>query len=324
MSRRGWTVAAAVGAAAVGGAVALQRADARWATAPNPTRREELLLPAGDRLTVETDDGARLAVTVAGRGPTVVLSHCWTGGREVWAPVAHRLLRRGHRVVLYDQRGHGSSTTGDDGFTIPRLGADLRAVLEALDARDAVVAGHSMGGMSVQSLVAHHRAAMAGRVAGLVLVATAASGLSQGRRDRRLTRAVASRAVDRALGGRFGHALVRGTVGRSVVRDHLVTTRDLFVACAPATRSGCLSAMQTLDLREGLADLDVPTAITVGTRDLLTPVSRARELARLLPHARFEVHEGLGHMLPLEAPDEVADLIADTVAEAVPADRMAG
>jgi non-heme chloroperoxidase len=323
MSRRGWTLAAALSAAAVGGAVALHRTDARWARTPNPARREELLPPAGDRLTVETDDGARLEATVAGRGPTVVLSHCWTGGREVWAPVAHRLLHHGHRVVLYDQRGHGASTVGDDGFTIPRLGADLRAVIEAVDVRDAVIAGHSMGGMSVQSLVAHHRPALAGRIAGLVLVATAASGLSQGGRDRRLTRVVGGRAVERALRGRFGHLLVRGTVGTSVVRDHLITTRDLFVACEPATRAGCLSAIQTLDLRDGLADLDVPTAITVGTRDTLTPLSRARELADLLPHARLDVHEGLGHMLPLEAPDEIARLISDTARAAADTGRVA-
>lgn len=323
MSRRGPTIVAAAGVAAVGAAVALRRTDARWATTPNPCRHEDMLLPPGEKLTVETDDGARLAVTVAGTGPTVVLSHCWTGGREVWAPVAHRLLRRGHRVVLYDQRGHGSSTVGDDGLTIPRLGADLRTVLEAADARDAVVAGHSMGGMSVQSLVAHHRHTLPGRVAGLVLVATAASGLSQGARDRRLTRAVGSDGLSRALGTRFGHVLVRGTVGASVCRDHLVTIRDLFVACEPATRAGWLTAMQTLDLREGLADLDLPTAITVGTRDLLTPPSRTRELADLLPHARLEIHEGLGHMLPIEAPDEVTDLIADTMAETAAGRRAA-
>ena len=64
-------------------------------------------------------------VTVAGDGPPVVLAHCWTGGREVWAPVANRLVRRGHQVVLYDQRGHGSSSVGDDGLTIERLGAEL-------------------------------------------------------------------------------------------------------------------------------------------------------------------------------------------------------
>lgn len=319
MARRGWTSAAGVGALALVATVALlERADRRWAAAENPCGSDGLLLPPGDRLTVTTDDGARLAGTVAGEGPTVVLSHCWTGRREIWAPVAHRLLSRGHRVVLYDQRGHGSSTVGRDGYTIPRLGADLKAVLDATDARDAILAGHSMGGMAAQSLVAHHPETVADRVAGMVLVATAASGISRGVLDRRLTRIVGSRALERLFTGRYGHALTRGSVGATVCRDHLVATRDFFVACPSQTRSTWLSAMQRLDLRAALQDLDLPAAIAVGSRDTLTPVSRARELARLLPRARLDVHEGLGHMLPLEAPAEVADLISDTARRGVP------
>lgn len=61
------------------------------------------------------------------------------------APVAHRLLDAGHRVVLYDQRGHGESSLGRAPVTVERLGEDLAAVLKHLDVRDAVLAGHSMG-----------------------------------------------------------------------------------------------------------------------------------------------------------------------------------
>jgi len=57
-----------------------------------------------------------------------------------------RLVAAGRRVVLYDQRGHGASTLGPGAPTVDQLGEDLAAVLDAVDARDAVVAGHSMGG----------------------------------------------------------------------------------------------------------------------------------------------------------------------------------
>ncbi|HET8618358.1 MAG TPA: alpha/beta fold hydrolase, partial [Acidimicrobiales bacterium] len=87
---------------------------------PAPARAglDDLGVPRGRALVVTTDDGARLAVTDAGDritlgGPApVVLAHCWTGSRAVWAPVARRLVAAGHRVVLYDQRGHGASTAG--------------------------------------------------------------------------------------------------------------------------------------------------------------------------------------------------------------------
>jgi non-heme chloroperoxidase len=313
----GARAALAVTAGAVAaGAAAARRVDARWAATEAVIRPEDRLLPVGESRTVVTDDGAELAVTVAGSGPTVVLAHGWTNGREVWAPVAHRLLRGGHQVVLYDQRGHGSSTTGDDGFTIPRLGGDLRAVLDTVDTRDAVLAGHSMGGMTIKSLVSHHPATVDGRVAAVVLVATAASGLSRGRGDAVASRQVASPAVERLMRSRIGHALVRRSVGRTVRRDDLVLTRDLFVGCAPEVRSGWLTAMQTMDLREGIRQLRLPTTVLVGDQDRLTPPTRAAELADAIPTARLQTFEGAGHMLPLELPDDVADAIAAAAAEA--------
>ena len=306
---RKWPIAAlGVGAVAVGAAV---RADRRWARADDPCSPEDGVLPEGESLTVPTADGAELAVTVAGEGPDVVLAHCWTGGREVWAPVAHRLIRQGRRVVLYDQRGHGSSTAGDGELTIPRLGSDLKAVVEAIDAKDAVLAGHSMGGMTVQSLATHHPAVVQQRARSIVLVATAASGLGGGRLDTHAARVIGSAALERAMRSPIGHALVRGSVGRAVRRNHLVVTRDLFVACAPEVRSGWLTAMQAMDLREGIAAIDVPTVVLVGTRDRLTPPERAGELADTIPGAKLVTLDDHGHMLPLEAPDHVAEVIAE-------------
>lgn len=310
MRRRTALLAAGTASAVTAGAIALRRTDARWAGADDRRRPEERLLPVGRASTVITDDGAELAVLDAGQGPMVVLAHCWTGGREVWAPVAHRLIAGGHRVVLYDQRGHGSSTVGADGFTIPRLGGDLRAVLEAVDARDAVLAGHSMGGMTIQALAAEHAETLQARARAIVLVATAAAGLGRGRIDAPLQRAIASPLVEGTLGTSLGHALVRGLVGRAVQRNHLVLTRDLFCACAPETRSGWLSAMQTMDLREAIKGISMPVTVVAGGRDLLTPPSRAAELVEAIPGAELRTLHDAGHMLPLEAPDEVAGAIA--------------
>lgn len=133
-------------------------------------------LPEGRPLVVPTQDGAHLAVTVAGPtdGPTVVLSHCWTGSQAIWATVARRLVLGGHRVVLYDQRGHGASTGGDAAPSIAALGEDLRAVLDATGATDVVLVGHSMGGMTIQAYAADHPDHFGSRVRAVVLVATAA------------------------------------------------------------------------------------------------------------------------------------------------------
>jgi pimeloyl-ACP methyl ester carboxylesterase len=177
-----------------------------------------------------------------------------------------------------------------------------------------------MGGMTVMSLAAHHRSVLAERARALVLVSTAAFGLSQGGRgDAFAGRMVGSSLVERVMRGAVGHALVRGAVGRSVRRNHLMITRDLFVACSPAARTGWLTAMQAMDLRAGLVGVAVPTTVVVGSVDRLTPPPLAAELVDRIAGAGLVTLDGFGHMLPLEAPDEIASVIADAAATRVAA-----
>ena len=295
---------------AAGVIVAAVATERKWKSAHDPVLADHLRLPDGKPLAVHTDDGALIAATVAGEGPTVVLAHGFTNGRLVWAPVAHRLIESGHQVVIYDQRGHGESTVGADGYTINRLGADLRAVLEAADARDAILVGHSMGGMTIQAFAAAHPDALAERVKGVVLVSTASHGLADPRMQRTAPAVLGSTRIDRVLRSPGGHAFMRGVVGRNVRKGHLTLTRDLFVATPPETRVGFFNAIQQMDLREGLARLTVPATVLVGTRDRLTPRPMGQALADALG-VDLVTFADAGHMLPLEHPDEVARIIRD-------------
>ena len=297
---------AVVAAGAITGAVLARR-----------HRRRDLVealwpeLPSGRPLVVPTTGGAHLAVSVAGPadGPTVVLAHCWTGLRTFWASVAADLVEDGHRVVLYDQRGHGESTLGDAEVSIADLGHDLHAVLEAVDAHDAVLVGHSMGGMTIQSYATEHPLDFGRRVRGVVLVATAA---------RSAARAPAA-FVERLMGegraewtrrGAVGRRMVRGAIGQRPQRTHLDLTLEGFAAASGQARAGYLIAMMAMDLRAAGAVIgQVPTRILVGTRDTLTPVRQARELEQGIPGAELEVIAGAGHMLPLERPERIVDAV---------------
>lgn len=286
----------------------------RWREAPDPCAAGGFSLPEGERFKVATSDGAVLDGMVAGSGPTAVLVHCWTGNRESWVPVAARLVARGRRVVLYDQRGHGASTLGTLPPTVDQLATDLAAVLEATRADldhagsgGAVVAGHSLGGMVAQRLAAGHPSIP---LAGLVLVATGAARLARGALAPVTPWAVASPRVERVLAGAAGPALMRRCVGRRPCLAHMVATRDAFVATPAITRAAVLRSIRALDLRAQLASVSVPTTVVVGGRDRLTPSRFGRTIARAVPGARLVEVADAGHMLPLEAPDILADLIA--------------
>jgi pimeloyl-ACP methyl ester carboxylesterase len=60
-----------------------------------------------------------------------------------------------------------------------------------------------------------------------------------------------------------------------------------------------------MDLRQGIAAIAVPTTVMVGTRDRTTPPRLSEEIAAAIPGARLVYCEGMGHMLPLDAPDKV-------------------
>jgi pimeloyl-ACP methyl ester carboxylesterase len=308
VKRRSILIAAAV---ATGGAAALAAVTAgrRWRTAEDPCEGHVLDLERAEALKVERPDGAVLDGVVVGSGPTVVLSHCWTGSRATWEPVAARLVAAGRRVVLYDQRGHGASPLGPGAPTVARLGEDLAAVLETIDARDAVLAGHSMGGMALQALAVTRPDVVADRVRALILAGTAGFGVAAGPLSVPVRFVTGDRRIERLLAGRFGPALSRASVGRHPRHAHLVATRDAFLSLPTEVRLQFLTALQAMDFRPGLANVAVPTTVVVGSRDLLTPPRLGRAIAAAIPGARLVEVPGAGHMLPYEEPDLLAEII---------------
>ncbi len=330
-SRRLLLVGAGLAAGAVAGAVykrfALQGAGSGTGVGAGDSGADDVSVALGwgegvvrpDHQVLRTPDGADLAVwDLAGHGPdapAVVLPHCWGCSHEVWLPVARRLREQGYRVVLYDQRGHGASTRGTAPLAIETLAHDLAVVLNATDVRGAVLAGHSMGGMTIMSLATHRPDVLKERAKATVLVATAATSVGDrsGQSARVASAMIASPMVTRAMRAKNGHLFVRYAFGDSPVRAHVDLTRELFGDCHGTVRGDFLLAFATMDLLEGIATIDVPTTVMVGSRDALTLPKKAEQIVATVPGARLVTLQNRGHMLPLEDPDAVTDEIVRAV-----------
>jgi pimeloyl-ACP methyl ester carboxylesterase len=314
VSKRNAGLLVGAGLAATAAVVATGR---RWRAAEDPCTDHVLDLEGADTFKVERPDGAVLDGVVVGPDnvPLVVLSHCWTGSRATWEPVAARLVAAGRRVVLYDQRGHGASTLGPDAPTIDQLGEDLAAVLEAVDARDAVVAGHSMGGMAIQALAIARPDVVAKRVRALVLAGTAGFGVAGGPVSAATRFLTGDTRIDRLMSSRLGPALCRSAVGRHPRQSHVEATRDAYLSLPPDVRRQFLIALQDMDYRAGLSSVAVPTTVVVGSRDLLTPRRLGQGLAAAIPGARLVELPGAGHMLPYEEPDRLVEIILSAGAQ---------
>ncbi len=96
----------------------------------------------------------------------VLLTHGLASNQQLWFGAAEALAARGHRVVTFDQRGHGQSSKPDHGYDMATVADDLVLLIEALGLDQPVIGGQSWGGNVV--LEATHR--HGDKVAGAVLV----------------------------------------------------------------------------------------------------------------------------------------------------------
>ncbi|WP_323096340.1 alpha/beta hydrolase [Intrasporangium sp. YIM S08009] len=284
-----------------------------------------------DRRGIVTPDGAVLSVhthahpDLAPDAPTLVLAHGWAVNHESWLPVVEELADEPVRVVLWDQRGHGRSTIGlrraeMGSLSVEHTGRDLDTVLRTVvpAASPVVLAGHSMGGMTVMALAEQRPDLFGTRVRAALLVATASSGVALGERTgEAAVMRMAARGLPLPPGGNGRiRALVGGLFGENPDPAAVETARAQVAATKLATFGAFYGALLTADQSAGFLGLErVRVGIVAGRLDPLMPVARAHALRVALPHATFTELPHAGHMLPWEATDVVADEVRDLLAE---------
>lgn len=252
---------------------------------------------------VSTDDGVALMSRVDGddEAPVLLLLNSLGTGMEVW-DLQVPGWARSHRVVRFDQRGHGRSEAPSPPYTIDRLGQDALAVLDAYDITTADICGLSLGGLVALWLVARRP----DRVGRAVLADTAARvGTEDGWRARAAAvrdggmACVADVVIERFFSPSFRE---RGPAVVQRVRRQLLTiAEDGYV--------GSCEALATADLREDLGSVTTPCLVIVGTADEATPIDDAQELHEALTSSTLEHLPGAGHLANLERPEQFEQLV---------------
>lgn len=331
----GW-IAVGIGAAA-GATYLAQRAIAmRDRARPDPFANEPYGMlggtPIGPAISL---DATSLHVAAEGSGRPIVFVHGFSLNRTLWH---HQIqdLADGARVVVYDQRGHGLSeraATGD--YSLDALAVDLWTVLRHIDARDAIVVGHSMGGMAALKFCELYPEELGQRVAGLMLVATTAADVmtgplkvSLGRRASAAMQMVQEGAM-RAVAGR---ARQMDTLRARSADTAYLATRVMGFGRAPAPSQvafvermlaevpsevwlSLLPGLMSFDVREVLGTISIPTSIMVGERDRLTPPGAAQRIADVVPGAELVVLPDAGHTPMLEAHEVFTKHLREFTAE---------
>jgi len=106
--------------------------------------------------TITTRDGVEIFYKDWGDGQPIVFSHGWPLSADDWDNQMLFFLQHGYRVIAHDRRGHGRSSQTGNGHDMDHYAADLAALTEFLDLKDAIHVGHSTGGGEVTHYLGQH------------------------------------------------------------------------------------------------------------------------------------------------------------------------
>jgi pimeloyl-ACP methyl ester carboxylesterase len=277
-------------------------------------------IPDLEESTVSTDDGASLCVVERGAGPPLVFVHGLALDHRSWHYQYLDLADR-FRIVGVDLRGHGGSSVGSDAVGPHRFAADLAAVLEARDLRNAVVVGHSLGGTVVGQLCADHPRVVRDRVSGLVFVgtfasATAGEGWFRELISPTLIRFAASVRPERsstgeASSGALAYLTARMPFGPRPQAEQVRFTLTMGATTSPTIVNSATLGNLAYDVREELGQCALPSLVVRGAHDTLSTERSAAQLRAALKDPEMVVFEDCGHLPMLEDRERFAEVVTD-------------
>ncbi|MER7867761.1 alpha/beta hydrolase [Streptomyces cellulosae] len=264
--------------------------------------------------TVTTSDGTTIFYKDWGPrdGQPLVFHHGWPLSADDWDAQMLFFLQRGYRVIAHDRRGHGRSDQTAGGHEMDTYAADVAALTDALDLRDAVHIGHSTGGGEVTRYVAR---AKPGRVAKAVLVSAVPPVMVKSESnpggtpievfDGFRSQLAANRSqlyIEIASGPFYGFNRPGAEVSQGLIDNWW---RQGMTGATNAHYE-CIKAFSETDFTEDLKKIDVPVLVMHGTDDQIVPYDDSAPLTvKLLKNGTLKTYEGYPHGMLSVYPDEL-------------------
>jgi magnesium chelatase accessory protein len=269
--------------------------------------------------------GLRWHVQIAGSGPDLLLVHGTAAGTHSWRDLIP-LLAPHFRVIAPDLPGHGfTDLPSHSRLSLPAMAQSLGALLQTLNARPALVVGHSAGAAILLRL------ALDGRIAPEAVVSLNgalipfaekhAAFFSKAARMLVTLPFVPSLMAWRASNRAVAERLLQDTGSRIDARGVDLYARLIRHTSHVSAALGMMANWDLVPLLRDLPKLRCPLVLVVGANDRTIPPAQAEKVRARLPAARIVTLPGLGHLAHEERPQAAARLILDLhrQAEAPPA-----
>jgi len=230
--------------------------------------------------------------------------------QDAWDPNVLRDLARQYKVITFDNRGIGDSTTGYSKFTIPQFADDTAGLMQALSIKQADVLGWSMGTYIAQELVLRHPGVVnklvlyAGDCGGtqaikpqpsVVQTLVDASGTLTERGERLLPLLFPAP----WLAKKSNQAYLKRTLGASP-QERVPSDNVMKQGLAIAGWGGSYDRLPTITS---------PTLVVTGTDDVIIPPGNTAIIANRVPGAWTSYLRGGGHGVMFQYPHEFAKIL---------------
>ena len=272
-----------------------------------------------DYITVGKEKSTRINLFYKdwGSGQPVVFSHGWPLSADAWEDQMLFLGAHGYRCIAHDRRGHGRSSQPWDGNDMDTYAADLAALVDALDLKDAIHVGHSTGGGEVARYIGRFgtkrvaKAVRIGAVTPLMLKTAANPGglpmevFDEIRAGVRADRSQFFKDLTTPFYGanRPGAKVSQGLRDSFWLQGMMAGFKGVF---------DCIKAFSETDFTKDLEKFDVPTLILHGDDDQIVPIAASALLAsKIVKSATLKIYPGAPHGMCSTLKDQVnEDLLA--------------
>ncbi|MBD2752156.1 alpha/beta fold hydrolase [Spirosoma validum] len=252
-----------------------------------------------------TANGIELNVLERGRGDiALVFLHYFGGSSLEWQAVIDHLSDQ-YRCLAIDLRGCGDSEAPETGYSVDDMADDVAALLRELHIQQFVLIGHSMSGKVALALAAgtlNH--GQPDGLNSLILVSPSPpvpEPIPDDERQKLLQGHGQRSSAEQTLKN-ITAAHVSKRIQEQIIQDDLRTSKQAWDAW--------LLAGSKENISDRMTSVVVPVHILAGTEDhALPPDVQTRLVLPYLKNATFDTVEGIGHLIPWEAPDTLVDFI---------------
>jgi len=243
------------------------------------------------------------------QGPRLVFLHGIGGNNTNFKPLMEALPDC--RSYAMNLPGYGNSEALSNAMTFPRLSDWLASYLSLWSDEPVHLVGHSIGGM----LALEHALRRPDQILSLTMIgATSAFG---GRDDQFKTEFLKKRLKpldDGQTMAEMARLSVPGLLGSGASPEVSKAAIDSMAQIQEQQWRDILSCLVSFNRRADIAGLDRPVCVIAGAEDTNAPASTLEKMAATFQTADFHCLEGVGHLLPLEAPQPIASILNQFVA----------